>query len=137
MTKQQKTGNSTSRRGKLGHEFRKLDASTEEELDALKVDLFQEDERPSARDGSGLVVDEVAEAEIAGFTEVGPFEEERGAESLVPGRDNTSTILQRHYPKSEAARRAEDAGNEEAADTLDEPQDETRMERKVDEGTAA
>ncbi|HUB28249.1 MAG TPA: hypothetical protein VL967_01080 [Terracidiphilus sp.] len=130
MTKQQKTGDMIAR-GKLGHEFRKLDASTEEEVDALHVDLFQEDERPSARDGSGWVVDEVAEAEVARFTEVGRLQEERGAESLVPGRDNTSTILERHYPKSEVARRAEDAGN------LDEPQDEMRIERKVDEGTAA
>lgn len=97
MANYQRTRGLTAR-GKLGHEFRKLEASTEEELDALKVDLFQEDDRPSSRDGSGRVVDEVAEAEVARFTEVGPLEEERGAESLVPGRDNTSTILERHYP---------------------------------------
>lgn len=125
MDEQQKTG-------KLGHELRKLDASTDEEVDALKVDLFQELEQPGARDGSGVVVDEIAEAEVARFTEAGPLQENRGAESLVPGRDNTSTILRRHHPNTELAR-AQDVveGN------LDEPQDETVTERKVDEGTAA
>lgn len=125
MEKQQKTG-------KLGHELRKLNATTEEQVDALKVDLFQEDEQPSARDGSGLVVDEIAEAEVARFTEVGPLQEDRGAESLVPGRENTSSILRRHHPNTEVAR-AQDVveGN------LDEPQDEKLMERKVDEGRAA
>lgn len=117
---------------KLRHEVRKLEASTEEEVDALRVDLFQDDERPAAGDGSGLVVDDLAEAEVAKFTEVGPLQPNRGAESLVPGRDNTSTILRRHHPSSEVAR-SEDVveGN------LDEPKDDIQGERKVDEGTAA
>lgn len=137
MAKKQRTNAPATRKAadkpaNLGHELRKFNASTEEELDALEVDLFQEDERPSARDGSGLVVDEVAESEVARFTEVGPLAEERGAESLVPGRENTSAVLRRHHPNTEVAR-AEDVveGN------LDEPQDEIKMERKVDEGTAA
>lgn len=118
--------------GKLGHEFRKLDASTEEEIDALKVDLFQEDERPTARDGSGLVVDEVAEAEVANFTEAGPPQMDPGVESLVPGRDNTSTILRRHQPNTEVAR---DADVVEV--NLDEPQDEVRTQPKADERRVA
>lgn len=116
--------------GKLREEFRKLDASTEEEVDALKVDLLQEDERPNSRDGSGLVVDELAEAKIAKFTEVGPLQADRGAESLAPGTDNTSAILRQHHPN---AARSEDV----AEGNLDEPREESRMERKVDEGTAA
>lgn len=126
------TKQAAGKQGRLGHEMRKLDASTEEEVDALKLDLFQEDERPSARDGSGRVVDEIAEAEVAKFTETGPLTEDRGAESLAPGSDNTSSVLRRHHPNTEVAR-AEDVveGN------LDEPRDEIRGERKVDEGTAA
>lgn len=137
MEKQQKRNASggnelAGKPGHLRHELRKLEASTEEEVDALKLDLVQEDERPSARDGSGRVVDEIAEAEVAKFTETGPMQEDRGAESLVPGSDNTSNALRRHHPNTEVAR-AEDVveGN------LDEPRDESRVERKVDEGTAA
>lgn len=37
----ERAGDST----KLRHEVRKLEASTEEEVDALRVDLFQDDER--------------------------------------------------------------------------------------------
>ena len=98
--------------------------------DALHVDLFQEDERPSAHDGSGWVVDEVAEEVVDAFTEEGPLQPERGAESLVPGRDNTSTTQRRHHPNAEVARGTEDVGNR------DEPKDEGRR-LNVDEGTAA
>jgi hypothetical protein len=117
---------------KIEKEIFKLDASTEEEVDALKVNLLQEDERASARDGSGRVVDEVAEETMARFTEVGPFAGDRGAESVTPGRDDTSRTLRRHHPNTEIAR-AEDVveGN------LDEPRQESRVDRKVDEGTAA
>lgn len=132
MAEQGRSSSEREMAGKLRNEFRKLDVSTDEEVDALKVDLFQRDERPNARDGSGLVVDEVAEAEVARFTEVGPLQEDRGAESLTPGRDNTSARLRRHHPNTEVAR-AEDVveGN------LDAPAEESRMDRKVDEGTAA
>lgn len=116
----------------LAREFHKLDVSTDEEVDALKLDQRQENERPGARDGSGRVVDEVAEDNVERFTEVGPLQPERGAESLVAGRDNTSARLRRHHPNSEVAR-AEDVveGN------LDEPREEGLSERKRDEGTAA
>lgn len=116
----------------IRRETRKLDASTDEEVDALRVGFFQEDEHADARDGSGRVVDELAEAKVAKFTEVGPRSDDRGAESLEPGRDDTSNTLRRHHPNTSIAR-AEDMveGN------LDEPLEETRVERKVDEGTAA
>ena len=121
----------------LAREFHKLDVSTDEEVDALKLDQWQEDERPDNRDGSGRVVDELAEDNVARFTEVGPLQPERGAESLVPGRDNTSATLRRHHPNTELAR----AGDV-VEDNLDEPRDEEFSEselgeRKVDEGTAA
>lgn len=132
MATEGKKSRTTTDSAQLRHELRKLDASTEEEVDALRVDLLQDDERPSASDGSGRVVDDLAEEQVARFTEVGPLQEERGAESLVPGRDNTSRTLRLHHPQTEGVRsEAVVEGN------LDEPRDEAQTERKVDEGTAA
>lgn len=118
--------------GKLGHEMQKLKASTEEEVRALKVDLYQTEERPRTSDGSGRVVDELAEASVAKFTEVGPLTEDRGAESLTPGRDDTSRRLRQHHPNTALAR-----SQDVVEGNLDEPRQENRSERKVDEGTAA
>jgi N utilization substance protein A len=87
--------------GKLGRQFDALDASTEEELDALKVDLVQDGDPFDARDGSGRVDDDVAEEQIAAFTEVGPAALDRGGESVAPGRDDTSAVLLRHRQRSE------------------------------------
>lgn len=116
----------------LGEEIHKLDATTDEELDALKVNLRQEDERQNVRDGSGRVVDELAEEEVGKFTEVGPLQDDRGAISVTPGRDDTSETLRQHHPNTALAR-AQDVveGN------LDEPRDDVIVERKRDEGTAA
>lgn len=132
MADPKQTRDQADDRSNVRREVRKLNATTDEEVDALRVDLFQEDERPNARDGSGRVVDDLAEAKVAEFTEVGPRADDRGAESLEPGRDDTSRTLRRHHPNTSIAR-AEDVveGN------LDEPREETRAERKVDEGTAA
>jgi hypothetical protein len=88
--------------GKLGRQFDALDASTEEELDALKVDLVQDGDPFGGRDGSGRVDDDVAEEQIAAFTEVGPMVDGRGGESVAPGRDDTSAVLLRHRPHLEA-----------------------------------
>jgi transcription termination/antitermination protein NusA len=117
--------------GELGQQFDELDASTEEELDALQVNLLQEDERPNSRDGSGLIVDDSAEEEIARFTEADPNTDDRGAISVEPGRDDTSSVLRRHHPNSSLA--DSDAVVE---GNLDEPMDEAVEDRKVDEGTA-
>jgi hypothetical protein len=117
--------------GDLAKQFDELAATTEEELDALKVNLLQEDERPNARDGSGLVIDDVAEERIARFTEADPTQADLGAISVEPGRDDTSSILRRHHPDTSVAR--EDAVVE---GNLDEPMDEAVGERKVDDGTA-
>ena len=88
--------------GKLGRQFDALDASTEEELDALKVDLVQDGDPFGGRDGSGRVDDDVAEEQIAAFTEVGPMVDGRGGESVAPGRDDTSAVLLQHRPHPEA-----------------------------------
>ncbi len=132
MTERSRSKDRQKKPANLAREFHKLDVSTDEQVDALKLDQWQENERPNARDGSGHVVDELAEDNVARFTEVGPLQPERGAESLVPGRDNTSNTLRRHHPNTTLAR-AEDVveGN------LDEPREEERSERMVDEGTAA
>ncbi len=117
--------------GSLEQKFDELDASTEEEVDALEVNLLQEDERPNARDGSGLIVDETAEQRIARFTEADPMQSDLGAESVEPAGDDTSDVLRRHHPNTSIARSdAVVEGN------LDEPMDETVTERKADEGTA-
>ncbi len=87
---------------KLRRQFDALDAGTDEELDALELDLVQDGDPFDARDGPGRVDDDVAEEEIAAFTEVGPMADDRGGESVAPGRDDTSAVMKRHRPHSEA-----------------------------------
>jgi hypothetical protein len=117
---------------RLQREIEKLDAETDEEVDALRINLEQDSEFGTTSDGTGRLVDDLAEQKIAGSTEVGPLAGERGAASIAPGREDTSRTLRLHHPNTEIAR-AEDVveGN------LDEPQDESTIVRKVDEGTAA
>jgi hypothetical protein len=115
----------------LREQLAELAATTEEEVDALKVNLLQNDEPSSTRDSSGRVVDDTAQERLARFTEADPMQDEIGTISVEPGRDDTSRILRRHHPNTTIARSdAVVEGN------LDEPMDETIMERKVDEGTA-
>jgi len=82
----------------LQRQFDALDASTEEELDALEVNLEQDDERGNSRDSSGRIIDDLAAEEIAKDTEVGPGVDVRGAESVEPGGRDTSETLRRHHP---------------------------------------
>src|ERR1700750_2847016 len=111
--------------GALGQKFDELDASTEEEVDALEVNLLQEDDRPNTRDGSGLIVDDTAEERLARFTEADPMQSDRGAISVEPAGDDTSAVLRRHHPNTSIARfDAVVEGN------LDEPMNETVTERK-------
>jgi len=115
--------------GALDRDINALDATTAEEIEALKVDLLQDNARPDSRDGSGRIVDRVAEEQLAGFTEVGPDLGDRGAASVAPGRDNTSSVLQRHYSNTPLTHSKNDCeGN------LDEPRDE---ERAVGKGSPA
>jgi hypothetical protein len=113
--------------GVLGQKFDELDASTEEELDALRVNLFQDSAPASSRDGSGRVNDELAEERITKLTEVGPLDSNMGAVSLEPGRDDTSAILRRHN------RNVESADPDAIAEgNLDQPMDEAVSEPKTD-----
>jgi len=116
----------------LSAEIDKLDAQTEEEIDALRVDLVQDGGESHTTDTSGRVVDEVAEEELARFTEVGPMQPDQGVVSVEPGRDDTSRVLRRHHPNTNIAR-----AQNVVEGNLDEPRDEEVMDRKVDEGTAA
>lgn len=118
--------------GELRREMDELDAETDEEVDALEMDLLQEDEMANPGDGSGRIVDDVSEEDLARFTEVGPDAPDRGAISVAPGRDDTSKTLRRHYLNTEIARA--DAVVE---DNLDEPMDEIEVDREPDEGTGA
>ncbi|HXS74537.1 MAG TPA: hypothetical protein VN753_00060 [Terracidiphilus sp.] len=106
----------------VGEKLSELAASTEEEIDALRVNLFQDDEPPSTSDSSGLVVDDTAEERLARFTEADPMQGDIGVLSVEPGRDDTSRILRRHHPNTTIARSdAVVEGN------LDEPMDESIM----------
>ncbi len=111
-------------KGKLKRQFAALDASTEEELDALQVDLVQDDDSFDADDGSGRVDDEVAEEQIAEFTEVGPMVDGRGAESVAPGSDDTSALLRRHRPHSQAGNDFDELVEDNIDPPLDEELDE-------------
>jgi hypothetical protein len=118
-------------RGNLARETARLNAQTEEEVDALRVNLAQDDDsRQNTRYGTGIIADDLAQERIAGATEVGSELDDKGVNSVAPGRDDTSSTLRRRHPN---VARAQDVveGN------LDEPRDEMRTDRKVDEGTAA
>jgi transcription termination/antitermination protein NusA len=89
-----------------GSEAAKLkaeEASLDEEIDALQQDLTQSEEEPVSEDGSGLINDEVAEEQLAEVTEVGPDLDEEGAETVAPGREDTSETLAEHELKPELA----------------------------------
>ncbi|HYK36767.1 transcription termination factor NusA [Alloacidobacterium sp.] len=107
------------------------DAQAEEEIAALEQDLTQTGEERPSEDGSGLITDELAEERLAEVTEEGPALADEGAESLEPGREDTSEVLAEHHPNTEIARaEAVVEGN------VDEPKDEAVEGKKVDEGGA-
>jgi N utilization substance protein A len=109
-------------------ELKAEEASLDEEIDALKQDLTQSEEEPESADGTGIINDEVAEERIAELTEVGPDLDEEGAESVVPGRDDTSEVLVEHEVRPAAGE--EDAVVE---GNVEEVRDEEAEGRKVDE----
>jgi transcription termination/antitermination protein NusA len=84
---------STEEQAKLSSE-----ASLDEEIDALTQDLTQEGEDEVSEDGSGRIVDELAEERLAEVTETGPELETEGGESLVPGRDDVSERIAEEKP---------------------------------------
>ncbi|HSY02783.1 MAG TPA: transcription termination factor NusA [Acidobacteriaceae bacterium] len=72
-------------------------AQSDEEIAALEQDLTQAGEEAPSADGSGLISDEVAEERIAELTEEeGAALDGDGAESVVPGREDTSEVLAEH-----------------------------------------
>ena len=116
----------------LDRELDKLAASTEEEVDALRVNLTQDAAHRDRRYGTGPIVDDLARERMAANTEVGKETGNRGAAPVAPGRDDTSSVLRRHRKKTGLARaRNVVEGN------LEETREESRTDRKVDEGTAA
>src|SRR5271163_848868 len=74
------------------------EASLDEEIDALTQDLTQEGEESASREGSGQIVDELAEERLAEVTEVGPDLDTEGGKSLVPGRDDVSETIAEEQP---------------------------------------
>ena len=74
------------------------EASLDEEIDALTQDLTQEGEDSVSSEGSGQIVDELAEERLAEITEVGPELETEGGESLVPGREDVSERIAEDKP---------------------------------------
>jgi N utilization substance protein A len=85
--------------GDIGRQKARQDAATEEELDALQVNLVQDDDsRRNTQYGTGVIVDDVAQERIAGATEVGKELEDRGVNAVVPGREDTSARLRRRHP---------------------------------------
>src|SRR5215475_13346975 len=99
------------------------DAQAEEEIDALELDLTQDGEELPSEDGSGLISDELAEERLAEVTETGEALEDEGAESLDPGREDTSEVIAKHHPHPD---------NDEVGEgNLDEPKEE-----KIEEGGA-
>jgi transcription termination/antitermination protein NusA len=117
----------------IARESEKFDASIDEELDALEVNLTQDaDEFRDSDDGTGLIDDELAEERVEDLTEVGPDLDNKGVVNAAPGRDDTSSTLRRHYANAPSGQ-AEDVTD----DNLDEPRDEVLTDRNFDEDTAA
>jgi hypothetical protein len=118
--------------GELGEQFDALAATTDEEVDALQVNLLQDEALSPSRDGSGIIVDDIAEERIGKLTETGPYEGNQGSVSVSPGSDDTSSILRRHLSNTQVSRA--DAVVE---DNVDQTQDETKSESTADEVTGA
>ncbi len=81
-------------------------AQTDEEIDALTLDLTQAGEEGESRDGSGLISDDLAEERLAEITEVGPDLDDQGALSLEPGREDVSERLAENFPNHDAIPRS-------------------------------
>src|SRR5579859_1166103 len=74
-------------------QFDELQAATDEEIDALRVNLVQDGIASRTADTAGHVVDDIAEEELARFTEAEPVQAGHGVASAEPGRDDTRRAL--------------------------------------------
>jgi N utilization substance protein A len=105
------------------------DAQVAEEIDALTLDQEGEREAPDTVDGSGRLSDDVTRMRMEELTESGADLDEVGGISEAPGQEDVSRTLASHVPNYEIARsETVDEGN------VEEPSQETRQDRKVDEG---
>jgi N utilization substance protein A len=75
------------------------EASLDEEIDALEQDLSQEGGQEVSADGSGLIVDELAEERLAEVTEVGPDLDTEGGKPLAPGVKDVSERIAKTKPR--------------------------------------
>jgi N utilization substance protein A len=117
----------------IAADLHRFDASIDEEIDALEVDLEQDgDEFRDPDEGTGLIDDELAQERVEEMTEVGPDLDDKGVVTAVPGRENTSEKLRRHYRNTGAAK-----ADEVTEDTVDEPRDEAFSKRTGKKGTAS
>jgi N utilization substance protein A len=117
------------------------EASLDEEIDALEQDLTQDGEREVSEDGSGRIVDEVAEERLAEVTEVGPDLDTEGGESLEPGNEDVSERIAEEQPHtlSHSDLIAEDAvleGNTEEIKDEGRPEVDDEGKLKTEEGGA-
>jgi N utilization substance protein A len=119
------------------------EASLDEEIDALEQDLSQEGEQSVSEDGSGRIVDELAEERLAEVTEVGPDLDTEGGESLEPGRQDVSERIAEDQPHGLVRGEflAEDAileGNTEEVKDEGRPEvdDETKLKQDPEAGGA-
>jgi len=109
----------------IRNEFQEIDASTAEEIDALELNLQQDDDEVRGdEDGTGPIEDDVARDEIEGITEVGPNLDDKGVDNVAPGRSDTSATLRRHRPASQAGGAEDQLGTDQ-----DEPRDEAFSDR--------
>jgi N utilization substance protein A len=74
------------------------EAGLDEEIDALTQDLTQDGERSVSAEGSGRIVDELAEERLAEATEVGSDLDAEGGESLAPGGQDVSERIAEGQP---------------------------------------
>lgn len=114
----------------FGEDLAQLAVTTEEEVDALRINLLQGDEPAGTRNSTGRVVDKRAEERIRRFTGSDPIKADLGAAGVEPGHDNTSEVLRiDHHDASIRRSEALAEGN------LEEPIDESVSDSRKDEGT--
>jgi N utilization substance protein A len=119
------------------------EAGLDEEIDALEQDLTQDGEQSVSEEGSGRIVDELAEERLAEVTEVGPDLDAEGGESLDPGRQDVSERIVEDQPHNliHGELIAEDAvleGNTEEIKDEGRPDvdDEAKLKTRPEEGGA-
>jgi len=119
------------------------EAGLDEEIDALEQDLTQAGEQSVSAEGSGRIVDELAEERLAEVTEVGSYLDTEGGESLDPGGQDVGERIAEGQPHDliHGEFVAEDAileGNTEEIKDEGRPEvdDESKLKNDPEEGGA-